>query len=388
MKPSGRDQFLGLLGEAVKGGSLVKLTLGKPAGTDPTLENLFVRPVTLKAGPRFAFVWHHATRDITKNHDATEALGLLERMIGTDFLDAHLFTTTRGAQLETGSGTPKLRVIALARVPAGNAYNDRSKRRPIPAEAPWLHALGVTDRQGRPAASMADKFRQIERFAEILGHLIGEAPFPSGRRLRVFDMGSGKGYLTFAASEFLQDRAEVIGVEARGDLVKFCSATAAQMGFGGRLSFRRGSIADTDMGMADVMIALHACDTATDDALSKGIAAGAALLVVSPCCQKELRPQLVAPRVLSGALKHGIFEERQAEFVTDALRAQLLEWAGYRTKVMEFVSTEHTAKNLMISAVKGGPAGDKAAADRIRAFASFYGVRHQALATHLGFALE
>jgi hypothetical protein len=92
--------------------------------------------------------------------------------------------------------------------------------------------------------------------------------------------------------------------------------------------------------------------------------------------------------VLSGALKHGIFEERQAEFVTDALRAQLLEWAGYRTKVMEFVSTEHTAKNLMISAVKGGPAGDKAAADRIRAFASFYGVRHQALATHLGFALE
>jgi hypothetical protein len=228
MKPSGRDQFLGLLGEAVKGGSLVKLTLGKPAGTDPTLENLFVRPVTLKAGPRFAFVWHHATRDITKNHDATEALGLLERMIGTDFLDAHLFTTTRGAQLETGSGTPKLRVIALARVPAGNAYNDRSKRRPIPAEAPWLHALGVTDRQGRPAASMADKFRQIERFAEILGHLIGEAPFPSGRRLRVFDMGSGKGYLTFAASEFLQDRAEVIGVEARGDLVKFCSATAAR----------------------------------------------------------------------------------------------------------------------------------------------------------------
>ena len=141
------------------------------------------------------------------------------------------------------------------------------------------------------------------------------------------------------------------------------------------------------MGSADVMIALHACDTATDDALSKGIAAGAALLVVSPCCQKELRPQLVAPPVLSGALKHGIFAERQAEFVTDALRAQLLEWAGYRTKVIEFVSTEHTAKNIMISAVKGRPGGNEAAAARIREFAAFYGIHSQALASRLGFAL-
>ena len=384
MKTSGRDQFLGLLGEAVSGGSLVKLTLGKPAGKDPTLENLFVRPVTLKSGPRFAFVWRHATRDITKNHDATETLGLLGRLIGTDFLDAHLFTTTQGAQLETGSGTPRLKVRPLANAPAGDADNDRTKKRAISEKAPWLRALGVTDHQGRPAASMADKFRQIEKFAEILGHLVTEATLPRSRRLRVFDMGSGKGYLTFAISEMLQDRADVIGVETRGDLVDFCSTTAEGMGFGGRLSFRRGSIADTDMGTADVMIALHACDTATDDALFRGIAAGAALLVVSPCCQKELRPQLVAPQVLSGALRHGIFEERQAEFVTDALRAQLLEWAGYRTKVMEFVSTEHTAKNIMITAVKGQPKGGEASAERIRAFASFYGIRRQALASPPG----
>jgi hypothetical protein len=109
--------------------------------------------------------------------------------------------------------------------------------------------------------------------------------------------------------------------------------------------------------------------------------------VVAPCCQKELRPPLVAPQVLSGALKHGIFAERQAEFVTDALRAQLLEWAGYRTRVIEFVSTEHTAKNTMISAVKGRPHGESAVAERIRAFAGFYGIRRQALAAHLGFAL-
>ena len=150
----------------------------------------------------------------------------------------------------------------------------------------------------------------------------------------------------------------------------------------------RGSIADTDVGRADILIALHACDTATDDALAKGIAAGAALLVVAPCCQKELRPQLAAPPVLAGALRHGIFHERQAEFVTDALRAQLLEWAGYRTRVMEFVSTEHTAKNTMIAAVRSAAPGNPALGDEIRRFAQFYGVRRQALAAHLGFPLK
>lgn len=388
MKPSGRDQFVGLLREAVLGGSLVKLTLGKPSGREPTLRSLFVRPVALRAGPRLAFVWRYATRDITKNHGAGEALRLLEPMIGLDFLDAHLFTTGRSAQLETGPGKSSLRVTEAARPPGRATGNDRLKNRSIGADAPWLRALGVTDGNGRPLAAMADKFRQIERFAELLGHLLKEAPLPADRRLRVFDMGCGKGYLTFAASELLGERAEVCGVEARADLVEFCGGVAAEQGLGGRLSFRQGSIADTPVDPADILIALHACDTATDDALAKGVAAGAALLVVAPCCQKEIRPQLSAPAVLSAALRHGIFEERQAEFVTDALRAQLLEWAGYRTRVIEFISTEHTAKNVMITAVRGGRKGDAGAAAAIREFAAFYGIRRQALAGHLGFALR
>jgi len=176
-------------------------------------------------------------------------------------------------------------------------------------------------------------------------------------------------------------------VEARPDLVDFCGRAAADEGLAHRLCFRLGSIAETDVGAVDILIALHACDTATDDALAKGMAAGAALLVVAPCCQKEVRPQLVSPPVLAAALKHGIFEERQAEFVTDALRAQLLEWAGYRTRVIEFISTEHTAKNTMITAVRARPGGDEATAARIRAFAAFYGVRRQTLAARLGFNL-
>jgi SAM-dependent methyltransferase len=378
---------MALLRDAVHGGSLEKLTLGKPAGKDPTLVNLFVRPVALKAGPRLAFVWRHATRDITKNHGAEEGLKLLDGMIGSEFLDAHLFTASQSAQLETGSGFSRIKMKALNKDPSAPSGNDRRKNHAISPKAPWLHALGVTDERGKPLAAMMDKFRQIEKFAEILGHLIGEAPLRTDGPLSVFDMGCGKGYLTFATCELLGERAHVCGVEARTDLVDFCGKTAAQQGLGNRLSFRLGSISDSDVHSADILIALHACDTATDDALAKGVSAGAALIVVAPCCQKEIRPQLVPPPVMAGALKHGIFGERQAEFVTDALRAQLLDWAGYRTRVIEFISTEHTAKNTMITAVKAHPPGDKSAARRIREFAAFYGVTRQALAAHLGFPL-
>jgi hypothetical protein len=197
-------------------------------------------------------------------------------------------------------------------------------------------------------------------------------------------MGAGKGYLTFAIAALLGERAEVRGIEVRPDLVSLCNRVARDTGFA-HLTFTAGTIADANLEACDVLIALHACDTATDDALARGIAAGARLLVVAPCCQKELRPQLAAPPVLADALRHGIFQERQAEFVTDALRAQLLEWTGHRTKVFEFISTEHTAKNLMIAAIKAHAAGDAAIATRTREFARFYGIRGQRLARHLGF---
>jgi hypothetical protein len=388
MKPSGRDQFMALTRAALAGGQLEKLTLGKPNGKDPTLENVFVRPVALKSGPRLAFVWRHATKDITKNHDSVAAMTLLESMIGTDFLDAHLFTATQSVQLETGPGLSRLRVKGAGKSAAAPGGNDRKKNYAIDPLAPWLGVLGVTDGRGRPLAPMTDKFKQIENFADILGHVLKDVRFPTDRRLRVFDMGCGKGYLTFATSEMLGDKADVCGIETRAELVEFCNKTAAAQGFAGRLSFRTGSIAETEVGPMDILIALHACDTATDDSIAKGISAQASVIIVAPCCQKEIRPQIVAPPVLAAALRHGIFEERQAEFVTDALRAQLLEWAGYRTRVMEFISTEHTAKNTMITAVKARPPGDPAAAGRIREFAAFYGVRRQSLAAHLGFDLS
>jgi hypothetical protein len=200
-------------------------------------------------------------------------------------------------------------------------------------------------------------------------------------------MACGKGYLTFAVSALLGERARVRGIEARPELVALTNAAAAAAGWSDRLAFAAGTIEAAAVSGADLLIALHACDTATDDALAKGIAAGAKLLIVSPCCQKELRPQLTPPPVLADALAHGILQERQAEFVTDALRAALLEWAGYRTRVFEFISTEHTAKNLMIAAIRTHAPGDPGRAERLRAFAAFYGIRRQSLARQLGFDL-
>ena len=405
MSATGRERFLELLRAAVHDGSLVKVTLGKYRGTDATLENVFLRLTTLKTGPHVTFVWRHTTQDITKNLAPEMAVAEVETLLGRDFLDAHLFTKAQTVQLETNAeGKVRLKVMAATKIPAPAAQaHDRPKQHLIPADAPWLRALGVTNDRGQPREGMADKFRQIQKFAELLAHLIDEArligaePNRQGRDasaaqpqpLRVVDMGSGKGYLTFAVAALLGERAEVRGIEARPELVKLCNDVAARHGLAPRLSFAAGTIADTPLDGCDILIALHACDTATDDALAQGIAAGARLLVVAPCCQKELRRQLKAPPILADALRHGIFQERQAEFATDALRAQLLEWAGYRTKVFEFISTEHTAKNLMISAIKERPRA--AAADplahRIRTFADFYGIRAQALAKQLAFDL-
>jgi hypothetical protein len=234
---------------------------------------------------------------------------------------------------------------------------------------------------------MAAKFRQIQKFAELLAHFSQEAGFRGTEPLSICDMGSGKGYLTFAVAAILGARAQVRGIEAREDLTILCNRVAAEHGLADRLSFSVGTITATAVDRIDILIALHACDTATDDALAKGIAAGARLILVAPCCQKEVRPQLVPPPVLSGALRHGIFQERQAEFVTDALRAQLLEWSGYRTQAFEFVSTEHTSKNLMIAAIRTGERKEGLAGE-IRDLAGFYGVRHHALARHLGFDLS
>jgi hypothetical protein len=388
-----RENFWAELTASTRDGSFQRLTLGKPRGADPTVRNLMVRPVSLRGEPHLSFLWRHERQDITKNHLVSPALTEVNRLIGTEFHSAHLFTAAGTTQLEYNKkGEPRL-THGPATAEKMEATHDRKKSRLLPPESQvWLQALGVTSPSGAVREGMADKHRQIHKFVEILGHLTAVPDLPASRPSEIADMGCGKGYLTFAAHDFFNRvelrAANVVGIEARPELVQKCSEIARQANCT-RLSFKAGTIQSAAFTTLDILIALHACDTATDDAIVQGVQTGAALIVVAPCCQKELRSQLTPAPVLAPALKHGIFQERHAEFVTDALRALLLEWAGYDTKVFEFISTEHTAKNIMITATKrrGPAARAEEAAVKVRELASFYGIKTQALARHLGFVL-
>jgi SAM-dependent methyltransferase len=389
---SPKERWLDSLHEALHGGSLVKLTLGGYAGSEAGLKNLHVRSVELRAGPQLSFVYRYATKDVTKNFPYEEGQASIAELLGSDFHTGHLFTTSQNAQIELRPGRkPKLILSKAAQVAPSSVAHDRKRARAIGAEQNrWLNLLDVTTAEGTVREGMTAKFRQIGKFTEILQHSLAAAKLIPPHPLRLMDMGCGKGYLTFAARDLLErlgwKQAEVRGVEVRPELVELCNRASSECGFQ-NLRFEPGVIANTPLERVEVLVALHACDTATDDAIAKGIQAGALLIVVAPCCHKELRPQLQPPSALVGALRHGILLEREAEFVTDALRAALLEWAGYETKVFEFISPEHTSKNLMITAVRRGERGAPAAAQRARDLADFYRIKRQTLAERLGFAL-
>ena len=393
-----KDKWIARFTEALADASFVKLTLSGPRGRDLSLQNVFVRPVTLREGPRLQFVYRHGTRDVAKNFEQAEALQLIDELVGGDFRYANLFTTLLTANLEFRDGrNPRFLEGKPAHSEPPPTAHDQSKQRRIDPKGAWLRGLSVTADGGKVAKGMEAKFRQIDKFVEVLASLMADARLaPSIEKpVHLIDMGCGKGYLTFAAYDWLNRQAagavDVRGIEARPELVELGNRVARESGLD-KLRFEAGTIDSTKLERVEVLIALHACDTATDDAIAKGIAAGAKLIVVSPCCQKEVRPQLIPPPVLADALRHGILLERHAEFVTDALRAALLEWAGYEAKVFEFISTEHTAKNLMIAAVKRDDSAsvlrqNEGTAAKARDLAALYGIREQRLAKHLGFNL-
>ena len=379
------DRFLEKLRASLHAGTFVKITLSSYRGAEPGLRNVYARLVELRDGARLSLVWHYATRDVTKNLPPDDAIAALAALLGADFAHAHLFTTTGDWRLDCARDTLKASRPAFAAAPAPE--HDRRKVKALGA-APFLTALGVTNADGEARPGMADKLRQIERFTELLGHLLAESPLRERAGLRVLDLGAGKGYLTFAAHAFFRARgiaAEVTGVEQREDLVALTNGVARDLGCDG-LAFVRGTIGDfTPPAAPDVLIALHACDTATDDALHLGIRTGAQLLLAAPCCHQEIRSQLTPPPILRDVLRHGILAEREAELLTDGVRALLLEIHGYDARVFEFISPEHTAKNLMIAAHRRPQPPDPAPLRaRLRELLDFYGIREQRLAQLLG----
>jgi SAM-dependent methyltransferase len=260
--------------------------------------------------------------------------------------------------------------------------HDRQKNRFIEATGQsYLHDLKITDAAGNVYQNAQDKYRQINKYVEILSTLIKN--IPADKLRRVVDMGSGKGYLTFALYDYLHNTLHydtaVTGVEYRTDLVDLCNDIAKRADFK-KLDFVQGSIDDFDSNGTDILIALHACDTATDDAIAKGIAAGSELIVVAPCCHKQIRREIEAHKAINDldfVMKHGIFVERQAEMVTDALRALILEYCGYSTKVFEFISDAHTPKNILIVGTRNPKAQlhDPQILQKIHAAKNYFGIK-------------
>ncbi|WP_438444703.1 class I SAM-dependent methyltransferase [Gorillibacterium sp. sgz5001074] len=218
---------------------------------------------------------------------------------------------------------------------------------------PFLVELGVMNAQGKVLAQKYDKFRQINRYLEMIGDIVPH--LKKDRKLRIVDFGCGKSYLTFALYHYLvyirKLDVEIIGLDLKEDVITHCSALAGQFGYAG-LRFQAGDIQDyRDEQPADMVVTLHACDTATDAALEKAVRWNADVILSVPCCQHELNRQIKS-ETLSPMLNHGIIKERLAALATDSIRAHLLELVGYKTQLLEFIDMEHTPKNLLIRAVR------------------------------------
>ena len=382
------ERFFARLAHHLAHGSLVRLLLAGYHGPEPDLVRLTVRPLVLRGAPHLSFVYSHTARDITRNHPVAEGVATLRALVGSEFAHAHLGATEEDLELRfSRRGKASLHQTAHPRIAVEPQAHDREKHRLVPPDTPFLAALGVTTPDGQLVPSMARKFKQINKFVEILDHAFQASPLTSRSRVRVADFGSGKGYLTFAVHHHLRHTlgrdAVVTGVELRPELVQLCNAAAERLGLAG-LHFEQGDVRERPVEPLDIMIALHACDTATDVAIHLGIRAGATLIVCSPCCHKQLRPQLKSPPVMAPMLQHGIHLGQQAEMLTDSLRALLLQAHGYDTQVFEFVSLEHTSKNKMILAIKRAqPLPAEPVLAQIRAIKDFYAVREHCLETLL-----
>ena len=386
--------FDAALRSAAADGTLIRATFGKPA-SDLFPGKLLVTPETSKEGPVLRFVERFATRDVTKNWPVDEGLAKLSAWLGKRYQSATAFTReadfsldhnrrgearlTRGkaTEIERGASTKRARPLKSDEAHAkteqrSEAYLGDTTSEPrrderahrafqgpfVDPSWPWLRDLGLVNGEGKVAKGMERKWRQVEKFLETFDALVREAGLADLPEIRVTDMGSGMGYLTFALYAHLErvapGKARVTGVEARPDLVTSCKDAARKNGLD-RLWFQEGRIGDKDFGAMDVLVALHACDTATDDALAAATRGGAKVILSVPCCHKQVRAQVAHAGAWGRALGWGILAERQAEMVTDAVRAKLLEAEGYRVNVAEFVSAEHTAKNVLIAAVRKGP---------------------------------
>ncbi len=373
------EKFIDELSESLRRETFVKMTLGNYKGDDKHLQRILIRLIKTKKGTRIFFLYRYDTRDTAKNYNFEEGKALLKDLLGKDFFAGHLFTTENDFQLDVGRrGKSRLNKGKPTFRSKPNFDHNRKKASLVDPGSFYLQALSITNDEGHIRAKQHDKWKQINKFVETLKILVEGSILKEQSSINIVDMGSGKGYLTFASYVFFKNtldlNVKITGVDTRRELVDLCNDIAESCSFKG-LEFVHGFIDNFELPETDILIALHACDTATDDAIFKGISAKADLILVAPCCHQEVRKQIMPPNLLKNILKHGILLEREAESITDGLRALVLEKHGYSTKVFEFISTEHTPKNNMIVGTLGNHSTSAAElSDQIQEIKRFYGL--------------
>jgi len=358
-----RVDFLGAVKSAVENKTFAKVTLSKPRVAAENIDNVYVRLVVIKNTETLSFTYRFHTNDQTKNFDVEGGVKELQSLLERSFFNGRLFTLGEDVVLQVSKkGTASLLRTKPSMAEAPSLTHDREKTKRALSGDSYLHALGIMDAGGNLVPKMADKYKQINKYLEIVDSLVEPAALPS--MLNIVDMGSGKGYLTFALYDYLKNKrgldVRVKGIELRKELVDQCNALAASCRFE-NLTFVSEAIDQSDEKKIDILIALHACDTATDDAIAKGIYADASLIICAPCCHKQIRQQVKGKEQESPIMKYGIFKERQFEMVTDTIRALILEKKRYQTKIFEFISNEHTRKNVMLVGTKTDRYVDEAA---------------------------
>ncbi|MCC3375806.1 SAM-dependent methyltransferase [Cohnella sp. REN36] len=367
----------------VEEGRLLQATLSQPRRKDAEVaRKVSVRPIRLKDGLHYQFERQLGNKAYHDNLAPAAAKEKIARLLADDYRQALLKTPEADIQvLISKKGKPALLRGAPTSRAAGTASDVPSHNRtksyilPEGEPVPFLEALGVMTPEGKVVKAKYDKFRQINRFLEMVADVVPH--LPQERELTIVDFGCGKSYLTFALYHLLavKERRDVniIGLDLKADVIETCGRLAGKLGWD-KLKFAVGDISQYGGSEAvDMVVTLHACDTATDAALLQAIGWQASVILSVPCCQHELFGQISQP-LLKPLLKHGLLKERFAALATDAVRAQLLDLSGYRTQLLEFIDMAHTPKNLLIRAVRTGQAPSPEAVREYEAFRDFLSI--------------
>ena len=376
------EKFFEKLDAALKNDSFVKMTLSKPVAKNNELRNVYIKPILLKDNKMYQFVFRYERRDETKNFDAAQTMEQVRSLVPEVFQNVSLFTLTEDVTLLVSKkGKPTLMCKKITGNREVDMSHDHEKQRLIDPSNPWWHLLGLTSRDGKVIADMQHKFKQICKYVEIVDGVMRQTKFED--EIHIADMGAGKGYLTFALYEYLTthyDKKIVMeGVEIRKDLVLKINDIIEKCKLQ-NFKFIENSIENYKPSNLDVLIALHACDTATDDAILKGIRNNAKLIICAPCCHKQIRREMEKSGKTDAMTRFGIFLERQAVMITDAVRALVLEYCGYKTQVMEFIEIDNTPKNVLLVGRKTDKPVDKEAiAKQIGDLLEQYGIEEHYL---------